>query len=102
MADKNRVGWYWKRLRDMSVSDIVGRAGSTAAQVVGRYRGAVPVPPFRLDRTGARWLLPEVSAEGDFMGVADEVMSGHWRVLALDQAPLGLPPDWNCNPPEAG
>ena len=98
MADKNRVGWYWKRLRDMSVSDIVGRAGSTAAQVVGRYRGAVPVPPFRLDRTGARWLLPEVSAEGDFMGVADEVMSGHWRVLALDQAPLGLPPDWNCNP----
>lgn len=99
MSSLNQVGWYWNRLRCMSVAEIVGRAGSTATQAMERRRAPVDVPMVRLDRVGARWLpreLPEQTAP--VIQRANEILSGHWRLFARDAVALGFPPEWNRNP----
>ncbi len=99
MSNLTQVGWYWNRLRCMSVTEIVGRAGSTASQAMERRRTPVEVPALRLDRQGARWLPRELPDQtGAVLQRANEVLSGYWRLFARDAVELGFPPEWNCNP----
>ena len=56
----NQMGWYWNRLRCMSVSEIMGRAGKQASHAMARRREPVSVPQARFERSGARWLPREI------------------------------------------
>ncbi|MBP7394547.1 MAG: alginate lyase family protein [Zoogloea sp.] len=99
MSNLTQVGWYWNRLRCMSVAEIMGRAGSTASRAMERRRAPTDVPLIRLDRPGARWLPRELPEEaGLTIQRANELLSGQWRVLARDTEALGFPPEWNRNP----
>lgn len=99
MSNMTQVGWYWNRLRCMSIAEIMGRAGSTATLAVERRRAPAAVPVFRFDRAGARWLPKELPTEpGAILLRANEVLAGRWRILANDSAELGFPPEWNRNP----
>ena len=102
MSNLTRVGWYWNRLRCMSVSEMVERAGTSATQAVERYRPPISVPSPRLDKPGARWLPREVPEPGrTVLQRADEVLSGQWRIFARGAVSLGFPPEWNRNPDNA-
>ncbi len=95
----NQMGWYWNRLRCMSVSEIVGRAGKQASHAVARRRGPTSVPTARFERAGARWLPREIpESAGQAVARANELLSGHWRIFARGALPLGFPPEWNRNP----
>jgi len=99
MSSLNQVGWYWNRLRCMSIAEIMGRASTSATLAMERRKAPTEVPAARLDRLGARWLpreLPEPA--GAILLRANEVLSGHWRIFANDAMNLGFPPEWNRNP----
>jgi hypothetical protein len=99
MSSLTRVGWYWNRLRCMSLSEIVERASTSAAQAVERRRVPASVPPARLDKSGARWLPREApESTRSILLRADEVLSGQWRIFARGAVSLGFPPEWNRNP----
>lgn len=99
MSSLTHMGWYWNRLRCMSVAEVMGRAGSTARQAMERRRAPAEVPSIRLDRVGARWLPRELPDQaGLAVQRANEVLSGQWRLFARDAVALGFPPEWNRNP----
>ncbi|MBL8452115.1 MAG: hypothetical protein JNK97_05160, partial [Zoogloea sp.] len=101
MSSLTQVGWYWNRLRCMSVSEIVERAGSTASRAMARRRLPEPVAAPRLDRVGVSWLPATVPAlRGVALQRADEVLSGQWRIFSRLMG-LGFPPEWNRNPDKA-
>ena len=60
MPSFNQVEWYWNRLRCMSVSEIMDRAGKQASHAMARRREPVSVPQARFERSGARWLPREI------------------------------------------
>ena len=96
MSSLTQVGWYWNRLRCMSVAEIVERAGSSASRAVVRRRPAkaATVPAARLDKVGAVWLPKlEPAFHGLALKRADEVLSGQWRVFSRLLG-LGFPPDF--------
>jgi hypothetical protein len=100
MSSLTQVGWYWNRLRCMSVAEIVERAGSSASRAVVRRRPArlAAVPAARLEKAGAVWLPKlEPAFHGLALKRADEVLSGQWRVFSRLLG-LGFPPEWNRNP----
>lgn len=100
MSSLTQVGWYWNRLRDLSVADFVGRTGSSASRAAARRRleAPLPVPVARLDRVGAAWLPKAAPAQrGVVLQRADEVLSGQWRIFSRLLG-LGFPPEWNRNP----
>ena len=85
MSSLTQVGWYWNRLRCMSVAEIVERAGSSASRAVVRRRPArlAAVPAARLEKAGAVWLPKlEPAFHGLALKRADEVLSGQWRVFS--------------------
>ncbi|WP_079434972.1 alginate lyase family protein [Zoogloea sp. LCSB751] len=99
MSKLARVGWYWNRLRSLSVAEIVNRAGTEATQAAGRGRASGPAPVARLDTPGASWLpVDEMRSNSWVLLRADEVLAGYWRVLARGRIELGFPPEWNRNP----
>lgn len=98
MTSLARVEWYWKRLRYLSVTEIVEKAG-TASQVVKRRRPPEEVPMARVDRLGARWVPDATPTDGPvIVRRADEILLGRWQVLARGAMELGFPPEWNRNP----
>lgn len=99
MAGLTRVGWYWNRLRCMSLAEIVGRTASTASHALERRREPSPVPPADAAARGPAW-LPEASADypATVVAQADEVLGGVWRIFARGPLELGFPPEWNRNP----
>lgn len=101
MSSLTQVGWYWNRLRCMSVAEIVERAGSTASRAMARRRLPEPVAAPRLDRVGVSWLPATAPAlRGVALQRADEVLSGQWRIFSRLMG-LGFPPEWNRNPDKA-
>ncbi|HMY50867.1 MAG TPA: alginate lyase family protein [Rhodocyclaceae bacterium] len=100
MSKLTRVGWYWNRLRCMSVAEMVERASTSAGHALERRRRPVPIPPPDLTRRGACWLpaheLPPVPPA--VIDRADEILGGRWRIFARGPVALGLPPEWNRNP----
>lgn len=78
MSKLTRVGWYWNRLRCMSVAEMVERASTSAGHALERRRRPVPIPPPDLTRRGACWLpaheLPPVPPA--VIDRADEILGG--------------------------
>ncbi len=100
MSSLTQVGWYWNRLRGMSVAQMVERAGSSSGRGEVNRRPAVPapVPEARLEKKGAAWLPRRAPGfHGLALQRADEVLSGQWRVFSRLMG-LGFPPEWNRNP----
>lgn len=95
----NHVEWYWNRLRCMSVSEMIDRAGRRASHAMARRRSPGSVPHARFELAGVRWLPREIpDTPGQVLVRANEVLAGHWRILGRGAIPLGFPPRWNRNP----
>ena len=62
MAGLTRVGWYWNRLRCMSLAEIVGRTANTASHALERRREPSPIPRPDTAALGTLW-LPEMPAD---------------------------------------
>lgn len=99
MAGLTRVGWYWNRLRCMSLAEIVGRTANTASHALERRREPSPIPRPDTAALGTLW-LPEMPAglSAAALERADEVLGGVWRIFARGPLELGFPPEWNRNP----
>jgi hypothetical protein len=92
--------WRINRLRAMGMAEISHRAlqmvrGRLEQRGIGLASAVVP--------SGARgnaWLLelPKALDAALYTAQADRILDGRFRVFALDDAPLGFPPDWNRDP----
>lgn len=96
-----KLAWYRNRLALMSVPEVVHRARQTVSKRLmksgfGR-QGEVPAPQG--DAFGQPWCaLPQGLDPAPYVQEADRLLEGRWRVFALDDAPLGFPPQWNVDP----
>jgi hypothetical protein len=92
--------WRINRLRAMGVAEISSRTlqmvrSRLEERGIGLARVATP------SRTkGATWVsvLPTAFNVAMYTTEADPILDGHFRVFALDAAPVGFPPDWNRDP----
>ena len=99
---KGRLGWMLRRLRVMSPGEVGWRLKQllrTQAESAGLGRaGAAPVirsvpgPPawFAVQPTGVD--VAPVLREAELL------LTGRWRVFALNKVSLGFPPDWHRDP----
>ena len=95
-----RLGWVWRRLRVMSLPEVIWRVRQTmAARLESAGLGlARPLPAGR--ERGRPWLatLPAGLDPGPYREAADRVLAGRYDVFAMRDAQLGFPPDWNADP----
>jgi hypothetical protein len=96
-----KLGWYWRRLRRMSPSEIVGRTRDAIIRRVWRRQWrkpvAVPSPSQRGTPAGVVPLkhddLPSIARER-MLTAADQVLEGRWLVFGRPHPRLGIEPDW--------
>ncbi len=94
-------GWYWRRLKAMSASEILHRLKRIAQLQLERLRCHHPpqVPEPDLSRPSIRWLkLPRGLDPEPYREAADKVVQGRLKIFALKDAQLADPPLWNRDP----
>lgn len=98
------LGWYWNRLRLMSLPEIAYRVKQQAGKAWSARQAQSPesVPAASLERFGRPWCTGWPVLRDDerqvLLAAADRVLQGRWTVFALRDAPLGFPPAWNTDP----
>jgi len=97
-----KLGWYWRRLRRMSPSEIAGRARDAHLRRTWRRRWkSARTPAVR--RVGSTFVgtlpvldpadLPTLARE-KMTAAANELLDGHWLVFGRPHPRLGAEPDW--------
>ncbi len=103
------IGWYTRRLRQMSPSEVAGRGADTMRRVSWARRhvlpgGRVAPPPGLLDdRTfpaplpvGALARVPQRAGAG-IVAAADRIREGDWSLLGTSRDDIA-DPDWFLDP----
>lgn len=94
------LAWKLNRLRTMGSAELGWRVvqalqGKLEASGVGRVKS---IPPAR-EAPGAAWVQRPSRVDASVLrAAADRVLEGRFNVFALDEAPLGFPPNWNRDP----
>jgi len=93
------LAWKIARLRCMSPSEVSWRVVQSLRSRI-RARGHTLRAPTPEGVSGRAWLdvWPVAVDVGSSVRAADRILSGHWDVLALRDAALGFPPEWNRDP----
>ena len=95
-----RVLWRLNRLRCMTHAEIrhrVLRAMEMQAERWGLRSATVPPPD--LTQESRRWILATARVDAaPYLAAAERIAAGRFDVFALQDAALGSPPRWNCDP----
>lgn len=96
-----KLGWYWNRLRLMSVAEIGYRFSTSLkkrAHKIGFFTArSVSAPDF------SAFIKQEhkkvnIHDESLYIRMADKIASGQFDIFALKNAELGVLPEWNRDP----
>src|SRR3989442_1495280 len=93
--------WYVNRLRCMPPAEIRHRVLRTLAMQAERWRlaGSGAVPPPDLAHASRPWVhAPPKLDVAPYLAAAERIAAGRFDVFALQDAALGSPPRWNCDP----
>lgn len=101
------VGWYRRRLRQMSAHEVASRVTDRARQRTWRRHQVIPGDPFEVGAlpvrrftatlpTPASKLVPE-SDVARILAAADELLAGRWRLLGVERKDMD-DPDWFYDP----
>ena len=61
--------------------------------------GSATVPPPDLTQEPRRWILATARVDpAPYLAAAERIAAGRFDVFALQDAALGSPPRWNCDP----
>lgn len=92
--------WRINRLRAMGVVEISQRVLQMLRSRLEQRGVGLASARAPSSARGTGWLpkLPAAVNCAAYIEAADRIMDGRFRVFALDDAPLGFPPDWNQNP----
>jgi hypothetical protein len=84
----------------MSSREIAFRVGRAVRERAERWGMGLASAPAPFGTSGKPWLaaLPRNFDSKTYTAAADAVLSGTWRVFAMDRAALGFPPRWNRDP----
>src|SRR6267142_132853 len=96
-----RVLWRLNRLRCMTHAEIRHRALRAVEMQAERWGllGSVIVPPPDLTQESRRWILATARVDAaPYLAAAERIAAGRFDVFALQDAALGSPPRWNCDP----
>jgi hypothetical protein len=93
--------WYYKRLMSMSLNEIVFRAQGLIHSKLQSMGWLIvlqpPVPRFVQDEK--LWVgIPAGLTQDQYKLQAEAVITGKLKVFGLDDAALGVVPDWNTDP----
>lgn len=103
---RDRMGWYWRRIRRMSADEMWARALDLARQrrwasLQVRPGDALPPPPpttrcapHRLPHRPLAMPGPALAA---LLARADEIAAGRWEVLGVSRDDMAAP-DWFTDP----
>lgn len=98
-------GLLWKinRLRTMSPSEMIWRAEQAFNKRASRFGvGLALTPPAPGNSASGLSFLATAPAAllatQALIDKADKLLAGRWQVFALQDAELGFPPQWNCDP----
>jgi len=104
----SQLRWYVRRLRAMSVTEVVGRMEDLGRQELWRRRQippgvSAPTVSARRARTLAtpidpsNLVTPPEAASEALMGTARDLLAGHWEVLGVGRHDMA-DPDWFLDP----
>jgi hypothetical protein len=96
-----RAFWHVNRLRCMPAAEIRHRVLRALAMRAERWSlmnsGAVPPPD--LAHASRPWVHAPVKVEvAPYLAAAERIAAGRFDVFTLQDAMLGSPPRWNCDP----
>jgi hypothetical protein len=94
------LAWRLKRLRSMGAREVLYRIGQFAharAEQAGFGRARAGAPTASDSRPWAD-PLPCGFDQRPYRTAADAILQGRYSIFALEDAPLGFPPDWNRDP----
>jgi hypothetical protein len=95
------VLWYVNRLRCMAPEEIRHRVLRALAVRVERWGlgGSRAIPPANLAHSFPLWIHAPVKVDAArYLTAAERIAAGRFDVFALQDAALGSPPRWNCDP----
>ena len=98
------AAWYWRRLRRMSPSEVVGRTRDAMVRRIWRHwRLSGNLEAVRVPLRGSRFTgifppiepakLPQV-ARDNLLDAAEDLLNGRWLVFGCPHPGLGAHPDW--------
>ena len=99
------AAWYWRRLRRMAPSEVLGRARDAVVRRLWRRRRMVRGAPeaARTPPTSSKFAgfvprfepakLPQAARDRLLMA-ADDLLKGRWLVFGSPHPKLGADPDW--------
>ena len=99
------AAWYWRRLRRMAPSEVVGRARDEVVRRLWRRRRMVRDTPeaARAPLSGSKFAgvvpvfepaqLPQAASDRLLMA-AEDLLKGRWLVFGSPHPKLGADPDW--------
>ncbi len=96
-----RVLWRLNRLRCMTHAEIRHRALRAMEMQAERWGllGSAIVPPPDLTQESRRWIHATARVDvAPYLAAAERIAAGRFDVFALQDAALGSPPRWNCDP----
>ena len=96
-----QVLWYVNRLRCMAPEEIRHRVLRALAMRAERWGlvGSRAIPPPNLAHTLRPWIHAPVKVNAAcYLAAAERIAAGRFDVFALQDAALGSPPRWNCDP----
>src|SRR3569832_74083 len=90
--------WYLKRLRSMSGAEIAYRI-TRGVKVLSTSLIRNEIPPRDDFATDLRFLPPFVALSPDpLIKAADRIIAGRYSFFDLEDAELGIPPQWDRDP----
>src|SRR5438309_1567120 len=98
---RERILWHLNRLRCMPLAEIRHRALRALAMRAEQWKllGSGTVPPPDLAHATRRWVHAPLKLDAArYLAAAERIAAGRFDVFALQDAALGSPPRWNCDP----
>ena len=98
------VAWRLRRLRTMAPAEVLWRIRQAASARIGHaltVAGAIGGVPRPANEVAFHWLPKPTIRPGDSASVVASALrigAGRFKVFALDDALLGMPPDWLRDP----
>lgn len=94
--------WKINRLKLMTPAEVAWRASKHGQKLAARFGidSAKRPQVAKLTALGNSFVhfQPEACDAAKAVASADALIAGHWRVFAMEAAPLGFPPQWNRDP----